>query len=374
MLDRIDIKYFKLQVSQSNIKSETQVDIQACCPVCGDSHSGRKARLHLYNKSNSKDLTFVNCFNGGCPVENRTMFTFLRDFFPELLPNYKRETFQDRMLDLKTEFSGTSKNTFEDSSFISYIKDTSKVENAFGNIKRDNAQEPQEPKVTIQPKIKIETLQLQKVLKEFENTEAQEYLKSRGLEHNEKYGEFYYSQNDLILDDETLKIQNSIIVPCYYNNEIYGFYSRNINKKQFYTFIWKNTGYKIWNYFNQEPNKRTYVFEGVFDQMSSHLDDNNEANIIASMGQKISDERIKDIQEFGCEVVFVLDQDKTGLLNALEYAKRGFSVYVPPNNYKGKDINTLKLEYNLKPSEMRDIIKNNIFKGIQAQIKIKQLL
>lgn len=400
MIDRADVKYFKLQVQESNIKSENLVDIQACCPVCGDSHYGNKARLHLYHKNN---LTFVNCFNGGCPVENRTMFTFLRDFFPDLLPNYKRETFQTRMNSLKEEF-GSSKSDIPQNAFgdiskektnffddlptnltqhVNELKEPKVTQNAFGNLKtsepkKDNCSNDLVKDIKeikrIQPKNKIETLALQKVLLPFENSEAHKYLSSRGLEHNKKYGDFFYSRNDLTLDDEKLIINNSIIVPCYYNNEIYGFYSRNINKKYFHTFIWKNTGYKIWNYFNQEPNKRTYVFEGVFDQMQSSLDLNNEANIIASMGQKISDERIKDIEEFGCEVVFVLDQDKTGLMNALDYAKRGFSVYVPPQKYKGKDINTLKLDYNLTPEEMKTIIKENIFKGIQAQIKLKQLL
>lgn len=407
MLDKTDIKYFKLQVQESNIKSENLVDIQACCPVCGDSHYGNKARLHLYTKNN---LTFVNCFNGGCPVENRTVFTFLRDFFPEFFNNYKRETFQSRLQNLKEDF-GNSNNSiseiqnvfgsvskgsekskesgFFDNTFTDLIRSTKEntnesetLQSAFSNLR--TSKEPESVKSTLQkteeivkhinPKDKIETLALEKVLLPFKNSKAQEYLSSRGLEYDGRYGDFFYSEKDLTLDDEKLIINNSIIVPCYFNNEIYGFYSRNINKKYFHTFIWKNSGYKIWNYFNQEPNKKTYVFEGVFDQMSSGLDLNNESNIIASMGQKISNDRIKDIQEFGNEVVFVLDSDKTGLMNSLEYQKEGFSVYVPPKSFKNKDINNLKLEHKLSLKEVQTIIKENTFKGIQASIKLKQLL
>lgn len=395
MLDRIDVKYFKMQVGQENIRSESPVDIQARCPICGDSKYGNKARLHLYSRNNS---TFVNCFNGGCQAENRIMYSFLRDFYPELFDQYKRETLHNRIDNLKTDFSNSFGQLKEESIFVRQApgqisnqysnqgiksdKNESKIVNSFQglNLKdpiKESIKEPikevvNKPLVSPQPREKIQTIALDRVFTPLIGSPQEEYVKSRGVVYNpEEFGEFYYSQDNLTLDDETLYIRDSVIIPTYINNEIYGFYSRSLSRKSFHTFIWKNNGYKIWNYFNQVPGKVTYVFEGIFDQITSSMQ--TEGNIIASMGAKISDDRINDIKEI-CDIVFVLDSDKTGLINSLEYQKRGFSVFVPPREYLNKDINNIVLDNNLKPSEITSLIKENIFKGIQAQIKIKQLL
>ena len=91
MLDRIDIKYFKLAVGLDSIGKETDVDISARCPICGDSRKNKKSkRLHLYNKG---PVTNVNCFNGDCACQNKTVYSFLKDFFPSLLSQFKKEQF-----------------------------------------------------------------------------------------------------------------------------------------------------------------------------------------------------------------------------------------------------------------------------------------
>lgn len=393
MLDRTDIKYFKMAVG-NNIKTETAVDIAANCPVCGDSRHSNKARLHLYLGGKE---TYVNCFNGGCPVENRIMYTFLRDFFPDLLPAYKRETFDTRMSKLKDEFNnkqtsgsninvfGDSRNSNSDFSFESFISEapgnkteTSETTNAFGGLskkaketkvipEKQNVIEPQDY-LRLEPKDHIETLALEQFFGSLENSPAEEYLKSRGFDKSiqEKYGKFYYGTQNIQLDSETLYIKDSIIIPLLYENRIYGFYSRSINQKKFHTFIHKNSGYKIWNYFNVKPEP-VYVFEGIFDAMSSGLD-----NVIASLGAKIPDDRLRDLQEYCSEVIFVLDGDRTGLMNSLEYAQRGYTVHVPTSR-DAKDINELMLHGTPKELIKSNII-NNLYKGITAQIKIKQLL
>lgn len=366
MLDRIDIKYFKLAVQEHNIHSEATVDITARCPVCGDSHRGNKARLHLYTKNN---LTFVNCFNGGCPVENKTVFTFLRDFFPDLLSSYKRETFHLRMDNLKETF-----NPKTDSSFINLAKDSDN--NVFASLKkfedpkdREVTEAPKEiknPKIT--SKANIKTLRINALLQEFENSPAEEYVKSRNVEYKpEKYGKFYYSPNNIELDETVLYIKNSVVIPLYYEDKIYGFYSRSIDKKDFYTFIWNEQGYKAWNYFNVKANEPVYIFEGIFDALSSGLE-----NIVASLGAKISDDYIKELKDNGCDVIFVLDSDKTGLNNSLRYTKQGYKVYVPPKDLKAKDINALRKT--MSTNEIKELILNNLYSGIRGTIKINQLL
>lgn len=320
MLDRIDIRYFELAVG-SYIKSQSESDISAYCPVCGDSKTKRKARLHLYK---SGTVTNVNCFNGGCPVNNRTVFSFLRDFYPALLEPYKKETFSTRMTNLSSQ------------------------DNAFSGIKQ-----------TIHAE--IETISLEQVFDEL-SQDAISFLEKRNITYDEKkFGKWFFSKENLILDNETLNIANSIIIPLYYKSKMYGFYSRRIDKKQFYTFIWKNSGYKVWNFFGIDNTKPVYIFEGIFDAISSGLD-----NIIACMGAKINVERLNDIKF----PVFVLDNDKTGIENSLQYAKNGYSVYVQPNNYPEKDINELSMTV----KSVDKVIKDNIYNGIMASIKIKQKL
>ena len=95
MLDRIDVKYFKLAVGMDNIGKETDVDISARCPICGDSRKKKNSkRLHLYTKGT---VTNINCFNGDCSCQNKTVYSFLRDFFPPLLDKYKKEQFGNTM-------------------------------------------------------------------------------------------------------------------------------------------------------------------------------------------------------------------------------------------------------------------------------------
>jgi len=159
------------------------------------------------------------------------------------------------------------------------------------------------------------------------------------------------------------KITNAIVIPLYHKSEMYGFYSRSIHEKTFFTHMNDaNIGYKIWNWFNVDKTKPVFIFEGIFDAISSGL-----PNVIAAIGAKIPDDRIKELDN----PVFVYDNDKTGLLNSLAMSKLGHKVYIQPNNLKQKDMNALKTETQLNVS---DVIESNIYIGIMAEIRIKEKL
>lgn len=321
MLDAMDIKYFEFAVG-SNIKTRNASDISAFCPICGDSKRGNKARLHLYE---SGTVTNVNCFNGGCPVENKTMYSFLRDFYPNLLENYKREMFQSNISKLSNEY-----------------------ENVFSEIEKAKPKD-------------LQTLRLDKLFEPL-NDDCLEFLNKRGIKYDpKKYGNWYYSKVSIQLGEEYLGVRNSIIIPLYFENRIYGFYSRRLDKKQFFTYIHTNVGYKVWNLFNVDLDKPVYIFEGIFDAIASGLD-----NVVACMGAKINQERLDEMKQ----PIFVLDNDKTGLLNSLKYSKGGYPVYVQPSEYPEKDMNDFAMVHGCGAS----VIKDNIFSGIVAQVKIKQKL
>lgn len=50
---------------------------KCACPICGDSKNGNKQRLNVYEV---KGNYVVNCFNGGCPVSNLSLYKFLKKY------------------------------------------------------------------------------------------------------------------------------------------------------------------------------------------------------------------------------------------------------------------------------------------------------
>lgn len=348
MLDRIDIKYFKMAVGDVNIR-ETDSDIAVSCPVCGDSRTNRNSRrLHLYKKG---DHTGVNCFNGDCAVENKTVFSFLRDFFPNHLSSYRREKFQDNMHQLS---SSGSEDVFNFGN-----KPEKPGLDDWENSEIAELESSESPVMAIDLRNYITAIE--KIPK------ALEYIKSRGLSYSpELYGDWFYGYQNLEIDDVVYKVQDSIIIPLYTDSsftKMYGFYSRSISEKFFSTFMQDiNIGYKIWNYFNIDNTKEVYIFEGIFDAIASGLD-----NVIALMGAKLPEDRLREINK----PVFVLDNDRTGLLNSIEYARKGCKVYIQ-NKYPQKDINSL-MQGN-PDLDVKTFIKNNLYKGILAEVNIKQKL
>ena len=331
MLNRLDVKYFKLAVGLDSIGKESEVDITARCPVCGDSRSHKnKKRLHLYIKNG---VTNVNCFNGDCPVHNKTVYSFLREFFPALIEQYKKENFSATMSKLAQ----------------------GETDDVFSQFKKE------------EPKKESEVLihDLTPYLKDIADVpEALAYLHGRGYNYKEsRFGKWYYGYQDLKIGETLYKITDAIVIPLYYNGMMYGFYSRNIHNKTFYTYMHDaNIGYKIWNWFNVKKDQPVFIYEGIFDAISGGL-----PNSIALMGAKIPDERLKELKY----PVFVLDNDKTGLLNSLMYAKNA-QIYVQPDKYPEKDMNELLMNH--KGLDVSLMIQNNLYSGIAAEVRIKSKL
>ena len=334
MISSINKKYFLTAVSGARIGKQSDVDIAVRCPICGDSAKNqRSTRLHLFHK-NGKDS--IKCFNGDCVLSDGTQSTqsFLYNHFPNLYDNYKRETFLNRM------------DNFKDNTDV------------FSNIKEEIIQIKEESQKPL-------THNLFSYFDDIiEHDEALEYLAKRGFNYFDLPYNWYFGIQDLRIGETLYKITNSIIIPLYYKDEMYGFYSRNIYDKTFYTYNpEQNIGLKVWNWFNIDKNKECYIFEGIFDALASSYE-----NIIALMGAKIPAERLKELKK----PVFVLDNDRTGILNSLEYAKKGYNVYIQPNEYKEKDMNELMLNHpNL---DIKKLISDNLYSGISAEVRLKAKL
>ena len=333
MISSINKKYFLTAVSGTRIGKQTDMDIAVRCPICGDSSKNeRTTRLHLFHK-NSKDS--IKCFNGSCVLGEGTQSTqsFLYNHFPKLYDNYKREAFLDRMDNFQTT-------------------------DAFAEIKNEIIEKQE---ASSKPLIHNLFNYFNDII---EHEEALEYLLKRGFNYYNLPYNWYFGIQDLKIGETLYKITNSIIIPLYYKDEMYGFYSRNIYNKTFYTYNpEQNIGYKLAFWFDINKNEEVLITEGIFDCLSI-----NYKNKIALMGAKIPEERLKELKK----PIFVLDNDRTGILNSINYAERGYSVYVQPNEYKEKDMNELMLNYpNLN---IYNMIKENTFTGISAIIRLKSKL
>lgn len=350
MLDRINVKYFKLAVGNENIGKETGVDIAARCPICGDSKTHKnKKRLHLYEKGG---LQLVHCFNGDCALNgnNKTIKSFLYEFYPSLLDQYKRENFRNTMQSMSSDKGDVFK------SFKTEPLSEGSLEDMLNDTEIAEFEEEVSPVLIhdLTPYLKLIT----------EKPEALKYLTNRGIEYSYDFGEWYFGYQDLKIGTKTYKITDSIVIPLYYKDEMYGFYSRNIFDKTFSTYMHdSNVGYKIFNWFNVDKDEKVYIFEGIFDSLSI-----GSKNIIALMGAKIPNERLDELKK----PVFVLDNDRTGILNSIEYARKGHYVYIQPSEYTEKDMNELMLNH--PDLDVLKLINDNLYTGISAEVRLKMRL
>lgn len=323
-MNPIDVRYFKLAIGESRIKHETPTDITARCPICGDSQKSKnKARLHLY-MHNGKAL--VNCFNE-CSCVNKTVYNFLKDYYPNLLENYKQETFGNRMKEVKElDFSG----------FVPFeIKESKNIPPSLFNLSR----------------------YLDKSEKVYD------YIESRGLEWSPALGDVYLGRK-MTINGKFYNIDDFVVIPLYCEDSWYGFYSRSLTEHKFYTFMpEQNEGWKLWNFFNIDKSKPVYVFEGIFDALAAY--NSGLTNVVACLGATPPLELIKDF-----DLVFCLDNDRTGYLNSVKYLKRGYKALYYPDSIKQKDMNDiLNAGVNIK-----ELILENQVSGILGEVKIKSRL
>jgi hypothetical protein len=352
-LSNTGIKYFKMAVNASEYKT-TPLDVSCRCPICGDSTKKRNSkRLHLYRKG---EVELINCFNQGCAAENKTVYSFLRDFYPGLLSSYKRETFTNKMEHLKTGgLSGLVDSTIVSNNPVKEALSTDGM--SLGEMVSNKTSESPivEEKEDLPPLMDLKPF-FGPLTEDMEN-----YLGKRQVPLNFG-GTWYRGLTDIKIGETLYQIKDYLIIPLYYGEQMYGFYSRSILEKDFKTFV-TLSGFKAWNYYNIDKKKEVYIFEAIFDAISSGL-----TNITANLGAKFPKERLDELDK----PVFCLDNDKTGIETSIKYALEGHSVYVQPLQYKEKDFNELKLNH--PELDISKLITDNIFKGISAVSRLKTKL
>lgn len=317
MLEDINVKYWELAHNRESLGYHKTNDYSARCDVCGDSNKNKNAkRLHLYRK-NSYDHDSIKCFN--CDYSG-SMWNYLKDHHPSLFNSYKQEMMSGKLLNLQPKINNTVPLVTRVNTLQTFTKPNELID-----IK--------------------------------ESVEGLEYITKRGF----PLIEAYYADGYISGLEKDITLNRYVVIPLKENDKWYGFYSRSIDKKIFYTYIPEvNSGYKVWNWFNVSKLDTVYIFEAIFNALSSGLN-----NVIAVLGSDLDEARLKELKN----PVFCFDNDTTGREKAKKYASKGHQVCVLPKEYSD-DYNDM-LKKGVQSSDIANLIKNNVVSGLKAQIMLK---
>lgn len=331
-LDETDKRYFLMVTPAQDIGNIGPADIAKSCDICNEGKSkGRKFRLHLYIKDTYENAS-IACFN--CNY-SANMYSYLRDNHPTEYEMYKREKSGQSFKELK--MVDTSKPIIIDKSLLNINK---------------------EPKpILIEPVSGFTPLE--------NETEAVEHLKNRGIEPQEDW--MYSPKGNKIMFNETEQfLSDFIIIPLTIGRKWYGFQALAYKQKKFFVYMVNgNTGWKIWNWNKIDKEKPVYIFESIYDAISSGLE-----NSVAQLGSNISEERLKQLKE----PIFCLDNfrvDDKAKEEAQKYLKRGFKAFIwPKGSEKFKDTNDLR-KIGVPFNKIADMIKGNIKSGMVGEMEVK---
>jgi len=340
MIEDIDKRYF-LQVSPTqDIGYIKPTDISKSCDICGEGKSyGREYRLHLYMKS-SYEIPAVKCFNCGY---SSNLYGYLKENHSSEFMNYMKEKRDETFNDLTT-----IKDSYNDLEISKETKEIIEIP----IIKQNTLLEPFN---LIDPIPNLSKL----------NEASISYLKGRGLEPKD---DWLYAEKGtkFMFNDVEIYLNDYIIVPLTYKNKWYGFQAIGYIEKRFFVYLLDgNDGYKVWNWFNINPNEPVYIFESIYDAMSSGLD-----NVIAQLGSSLGEDRLKELKE----PIFVLDNhniDETANRETLNYIKAGYKVFIWSTKIplKFKDTNDL-LKAGVNMDKIKKLILGNIFQGFEAEVRL----
>ena len=316
-LNYINEKYFKM-LNQG--VSGTSNDLFCQCHICGDSKTKRKKRLHLFTKDGVNDS--VHCFNCGF---SSSAYNYFKEFHSEYFSQYRNELNENKLSSLKdvnlSDFGQTKKSkdpiTFEE------------FKEHFKQLDRSGA----------------------------------EYLLNRNFTKDDINNMKVLQGNGRVkLFGKSLNLNDFIVIPLLDENlNVFGYQARGINEKRFLTVILD--GYpKVWGLHTLKENSQIYVFESIFDAVSSGFD-----STLAVLGIGSTQSIVKDYKD--C-VIFFDNQhiDEASLKTCLELAKSGYKIVIWDKAVKAKDVNEL-LGF-LTREQIQRIARNETYDPMKAYLKL----
>ena len=316
MLTPINRKYFRLSV---NVKKDTDIDMSANCPLCGDT----KNRLHLFEPAQTGGI--IKCFNSGCQAEDgMSLLRFMESIASPHVASLKRELFQTNINSLKDQKSTLSMKEL-----------LCKVEKV-------------ETKST-----KIPEAVLEKFVNYTESDVCTQYIRKRGVTPGD---DWMYAKNvQFPYKGKTLFLKNSIVIPIYYANKYKGLYVRNLIEKNFYILLQDNAE-KIWS----TSDQLEVITEGIWDALSTGF-----VNVGAMLGADLSQEYL----DLNKTAVFAFDNDKTGVRKSIKYALLGYKIFVWPE-IPFKDFNEM-VQKGWSTQDIKKMILDNTWSGLLATTRLK---
>jgi hypothetical protein len=341
-IDEVDKRYFLMVTPSHEIGYVNDSDISKSCDICGEGKSyGHKHRLHLYIKD-TYDKATIRCFN--CEYR-ASLYNYLKDYHPAEFELYRKEKQGGSFQELKME-------KLDDSPLDEFSVDD--IDTDFMSSEAI----PKEPLPNL-----IDPVEGFTSLPEA----ALVYIQGRGLEPQENW---LYSPegNKVQFNGNETYLSDYIIVPLTIDRRWYGFQAIGWKQKKFFVYLVDgNDGFKVWNWNNINKEEPVYIFESIYDAMSSGLE-----NVIAQIGTSLHVDRLKQLKD----PVFCLDNqriDEASQRESLKYAENGYKVMIwPEGSEKFKDTNDLR-KINVPYEKISKMVKNNIYSSIKAILKLKMI-
>jgi hypothetical protein len=183
-----------------------------------------------------------------------------------------------------------------------------------------------------------------------------DYLQKRKV-NLDKY-EFYVNPNS------KNRTQYGIIVPYTYKNKIVGNTTRYIDNKIPKFINDQQQGY-VFNIDNQNSDWTVCILvEGIFDAIS--------IDGVATMHDDISNEQASVLAQLNKKIIFVPDQDKTGLKVTDRALELGYHVSLPEWDNSVKDVNDAVVKYGKLPT-LLSILEHATMSKIKIELRKKQI-
>lgn len=183
-----------------------------------------------------------------------------------------------------------------------------------------------------------------------------DYLQKRKV-NLDKY-EFYVNPNS------KNRTQYGIIVPYLYKDKIVGNTTRYIDNKIPKFINDQQQGY-VFNIDNQNDDWTVCILvEGIFDAIS--------IDGVATMHDDISDDQARVLAQLNKKIIFVPDQDKTGLKVTDRALELGYHVSLPEWGNGIKDVNDAVVKYGKLPT-LLSILEHATMSKIKIELRKKQI-
>lgn len=183
-----------------------------------------------------------------------------------------------------------------------------------------------------------------------------DYVQSRGI--NVRDYPFMITPND------TGRQGNRIIIPYTYQNKIVGHTSRFIDNKIPKYINEQQPGYVFGIDFQKPDWQVCILVEGIFDALS--------LNACALTHNTINDDQVELLAQLNKKIIFVPDQDKTGLLTCDRALELGYSVSIPDWGKDVKDVNDAVVKYG-KLVTLISILQNATTSKVKIEIQRRKI-